>query len=128
MAIGATASGVDQIAVTEVLEEKAGSLLIIASPAGAKVFFDGQSIGEAAGPIKVSDIAPGLHEVRVEKDGYVTWKRDNVKIKAERTETVLANLHPVREETNVRIYTEPAGARVWLDGKEIGVADADGLG
>ncbi len=118
----------ETLEVKRTLTPKDGSLLIIASPQGAQVFFNGQSVGEAAGPIRIVDVSAGLHEVRVEKDGYVTWKRDNVKVVSDRTETVLAALHPVRQETNVRIYTDPEGARIWLDGKEVGVAGPDGVG
>jgi hypothetical protein len=114
--------------VRETLEEKTGSLLIIASPSEAEVFFDGQSVGKVAGPIRIANVVPGIHEIRVEKSGYVAWSRNNVKVTREKTETILVSLHPERNDTNVRIYTDPEGARVWLDGKEVGVAGPDGVG
>lgn len=126
--ISVTVSEKGSVDIKETLKEKAGALLVIATPPDAEVFLDGVSVGKAQGPIRISDIAPGNHEVRVEKPGYVAWKRDNVVVSREKTETVLAALHPQQNETSVRVYTEPEGARVWLDGKEVGIAGPEGLG
>ncbi|PLX41177.1 MAG: hypothetical protein C0608_06850 [Deltaproteobacteria bacterium] len=114
--------------VSEKLEERAGSMLVIVQPSGAEVILDGHSLGIAQGPLKIADVPPGIHELSAVKDGYVAWSRNNVKVQRERTETVLISLQPQTSEANVRIYTDPEGARVWLDGKEIGVAGPDGVG
>lgn len=114
--------------VNERLAEKAGALLIIASPAEADIYLDNHAIGKSGGPLRIAEVAPGIHVVRVEKKGYIPWKRDNVSVTREKTETLLVSLYPEQNEANVRLYTEPEGARVWLDGKEVGVAGPDGVG
>ncbi len=110
------------------LAEKPGSLLIITSPSGAEIFLDGQSLGVTDTPIRVTGVAPGLHTIIAKLDGYDTWERTNVLVQREKIETVLASLKLTHSETNVRIYSQPEGARVWLDGKEMGVAGPDGVG
>ena len=80
------------------------------------------------GPLRVANIQPGEHILRIEKPGFGSWERKNVVIQREKTETILAALHPSSNECNARLYSDPEGARVWLDGKEIGVAGPDGVG
>jgi hypothetical protein len=54
-----------------------GSLQIRASVAGASVSLDGTHVGlTGSGPVVVSDVAPGRHEVSVEKSGYTTTKQE----------------------------------------------------
>jgi hypothetical protein len=114
--------------IKETLEEKAGSLLIIVTPTGGKVFLDGNAVGVADAPLRIADVPAGIHEIRVDKDGFIPWSRNNVKVTREKTETILASLQAQRSEAAVRIFTDPEGARVWLDGKELGVAGPEGVG
>jgi hypothetical protein len=54
-----------------------GTLQIRASVAGASVSLDGTHVGVTGGsPVLVPDVAPGRHEVAVEKDGYTTTKQE----------------------------------------------------
>jgi hypothetical protein len=54
-----------------------GSISIRANFAGASVSLDGTRVGvTGASPVVVSDIAPGRHEVAVEKSGYTTTKQE----------------------------------------------------
>jgi len=55
------------------LPSASGSLEIKTKVQGAQVFVDGQSMGEA--PLRVSNLAPGSHEVQVVKKGYEEWKQ-----------------------------------------------------
>jgi hypothetical protein len=42
-------------------------------PGGASVFVDGKGLGQKT-PVRVTDLKPGPHEIRIEKDdGYETW-------------------------------------------------------
>jgi hypothetical protein len=54
-----------------------GSLQIRANVVGAAVSLDGTRIGvTGAEPVSVADVAPGQHEVTVEKSGYTTTKQE----------------------------------------------------
>lgn len=110
------------------LEAKEGGLLIISSPVGAKVLVDGKPVGAAWEPLRVDDVQPGPHSVRVEKDGFRPWEKDDVHVRSAETTTVLAALQPERDYTWVRLFTTPPGAKVWLDGEEVGQAGQEGLG
>lgn len=109
------------------LAAKEGTLLVISNPAGADVTLDDKPVGKAWEPLVLKDVAPGTHAVRVSKEGYRAWEKRDVDVKSDRNTSVLAALLPVRDYTWVRLYTKPTGAKVWLDGQEVGVAGEDGL-
>jgi len=111
-----------------VLEGKEGSLLVVATPSGAEVEVDGAVVGTAWEPLKIEDLMPGTHEVKVRKDGYRTWSKSGVRVKSDETATVLAALLPEKDYSMVRLYTDPPGAKATMDGEEIGVVGEDGLG
>ncbi|RMG97405.1 MAG: PEGA domain-containing protein [Candidatus Dadabacteria bacterium] len=110
------------------LQPEDGAILVVTSPAGGSVFLDGEPRGVADGPLRIAPVPPGTHTVRVEREGFVAWERRDVVVESARTVTVLAALVPVRTESTVRLFTDPPGARVWLDGTELGVAGEEGLG
>ncbi|MBE0617606.1 MAG: PEGA domain-containing protein [Proteobacteria bacterium] len=110
------------------LAPREGALLVISSPAGAEVLLNGASVGKAWEPLRVEDVTPGTYAVRVQKEGYRPWEKGDVQIRSAETATVLAALLPLRDYSWVRLFTEPPGARVWLDGQDLGAAGADGLG
>jgi len=57
--------------------KESGSISIRANFAGASVSLDGTRVGvTGSSPVVVSDIAPGRHEVAVEKSGYTTTKQE----------------------------------------------------
>ncbi|HVZ74251.1 MAG TPA: PEGA domain-containing protein [Polyangia bacterium] len=54
-----------------------GTLQIRASVPGASVSLDGTHVGvTGTSPVVVPDVAPGRHEVEVEKEGYTTTKQE----------------------------------------------------
>jgi hypothetical protein len=54
-----------------------GSIQVHANFAGAAVSLDGTRVGvTGADPVVVNDVAPGRHEVSVEKSGYTTSKQE----------------------------------------------------
>jgi hypothetical protein len=110
------------------LEPREGALLVISSPTGAEVFVDGRPVGTVWEPLRVEGVPPGVHGVRLEKAGYRAWEKPDVQVRRAETTTVLAALLPERDYSWVRLFSDPAGVRVWLDGEEIGVAGEEGLG
>ncbi|GAB6061712.1 hypothetical protein JCM30394_04410 [Deferrisoma palaeochoriense] len=110
------------------LDPEDGALLVVTSPAGGAVFVDGEPHGSAEGPLRIAPVAPGVHAVRVDLEGFVPWERRDVVVESAKTTTVLAALAPIRTESTVRVYSDPPGAKVWLDGAELGVAGEEGLG
>jgi hypothetical protein len=54
-----------------------GALRIRSNLAGAAVSLDGTRVGTTGGePVVITDVAPGRHEVAVEKSGYTTTKQE----------------------------------------------------
>jgi PEGA domain len=54
-----------------------GSIQVRANFPGAAVSLDGTQVGTTGGsPVVISDVAPGRHEVAVEKSGYTTTKQE----------------------------------------------------
>jgi serine/threonine-protein kinase len=47
-----------------------GKLDVSADPSGVKVYVDDEYVGVA--PIELPDLAPGVHRIRLEKDGYMS--------------------------------------------------------
>lgn len=105
-----------------------GALLVIATPAGAEVLLNGEEVGKAWEPLRIGDVAPGTYAVRVQRQGYRPWEKADVVVRSTETTTVLAALLPERDYSWVRLYTDPPGARVWLDDQDMGEAGVDGIG
>jgi hypothetical protein len=54
-----------------------GSIQVKANFPGAAVSLDGTQVGTTGGsPVVINDVAPGRHEVTVEKSGYTTTKQE----------------------------------------------------
>jgi hypothetical protein len=54
-----------------------GSIQVRANFPGAAVSLDGTQVGTTgSGPVVINDVAPGRHEVAVEKSGYTTTKQE----------------------------------------------------
>jgi hypothetical protein len=62
-------------------------------PPGAQVFVDGQPSGTT--PALVSNVAPGQHTVRIERDGYQAWS-SSVDVRAGAQTRVTASLETAR--------------------------------
>ena len=68
-----------------------GKLIVRSNVSGDRVFIDGKSVG-ATGP-ESHTLAPGKHEIRVEKEGFKTFK-EKVRLVAGGEEIVQARLEP----------------------------------
>jgi hypothetical protein len=117
-AAGAGSSGGDGQAMTPAPGR--GVLLVTTLPPGVDVSVGGSPPGTS--PLVVRDLAPGRHEVAVSGRGWVS-KQATVEIVPGRLTELSVSLE--RPRYTVRIVSEPSGAAVMLDGKEIGVTPLD---
>lgn len=99
------------------LAERPGFLAVSSFPPGATVYLDGDIAGTTL--CTIPDLAPGMYEVRIEKDGYQAWS-DAVTVDPGTFSRVNARLQPLFG--SLRIFTFPAGAEIAVDGIDRGVS------
>ena len=61
----------------------AGSVFVESRPPAAQVFLDDERVGRT--PVLLSDVAAGLHEIRIQRDGYRVWSMTTRVVASERT-------------------------------------------
>jgi hypothetical protein len=93
----------------------AGQLSIDSSPQGAQIQVDGQASGVT--PFSLSSLMPGQHSVTVSKPGFVT---DTRTINVSSGSKSVMSVQLVVISASVSAHSEPAGAAVWMDGKDTG--------
>jgi len=98
----------------EVVRE--GVLVVNCDPAGAEVYLDGRSVGEA--PARLERVEEGEYSLRLVKPGYETTE-DKVVIKKDVTLTVDEKL--VKARGSLRVESTPPGVQIMLDGRAAGV-------
>ena len=97
--------------IVEIVDRKAGgSLSVRSQPTGARVYLDGDPIGET--PLELSDVSVGSHEVRMEKDLYRDWT-GSVVVEVGATATVVATL--TESPSSIVVSSQPSEARVYID-------------
>ncbi len=94
-----------------------GDLIISSSPAGAAVQIDGRSNSAWTTPLTRTSLPRGPHSVIINKSGYVTESR-TVNVIADGRAYVNVTLQSLAAVALVS--SEPAGAAIALDGKDIG--------
>src|SRR6185503_5538401 len=88
-----------------------GSIQVRANFPGAAVSLDGTQVGTTGGsPVVINDVAPGRHEVAVEKSGYTTTKQEFT-LAAGQSLPLNLTLSPVSVEV-----PRPEGAHKTADG------------
>jgi hypothetical protein len=92
-----------------------GTLIISSTQEGAEVFVDEQRVGTT--PLEPLSLAPGAHTLRVRLPGYTEYA-DVVHVAAGTPTEVQVDLFPLAQVLS--IVTEPAGARVFVDGSFMG--------
>ncbi len=103
-----------------VLPPETGSLSVTSDPSGSPVVIDGTVRG--ATPLKVT-LAPGTHTVEVGTGSQA--RSQQLTVTRGGDSSVHVGLMPATATAGVgglQIATEPAGARVWIDGEPHGVA------
>jgi serine/threonine-protein kinase len=108
-----------------------GRLIVRSTPAGARVFVDGREQGQT--PATIRDLAPGTHQVRITRDGYVAEERrlaittaqpsPSLSVVLKRTAPVASPAAPADVGTStgtLTVLSRPDGARVFLDDQLVG--------
>ena len=105
------------------LPSRPGGLRIETDPAGAAVTLDGQSAGES--PVALLSVRPGVHMVRVARDGYAPA---GLTLEVRNGEPLLP-LRFVMEPlaAKLRVVSEPPNAVVRVDGKAVGTTPLEAL-
>ncbi|HIE28389.1 TPA: PEGA domain-containing protein [Candidatus Poribacteria bacterium] len=98
------------------LPVKRGALVITSEPMGAEVHIDDKPMG--ATPLALKDVPAGSYRVEMELEHYEIW-RGNVDVKHQQQAEVRAELEP--KPGALEVKSEPSGARVRIDGKDVGV-------
>lgn len=110
------------VAAGEVAPPKiTGGIQVRSIPTGAAVTLNGKQMGNT--PALIEQLRPGMYQVEVAKDRYLAFqKRVEVKDTMVEVEAKL-DLDPTQIAPvlgSLDITTEPAGARVFLDGEPVG--------
>jgi serine/threonine-protein kinase len=94
-----------------------GVLALDSTPEGAQVQIDGRGDPGWVTPFSLPGVAPGQHTVSVLKQGYTTETRA-VDVSAGSKSFVVVHLSPMG--ATVAVTSQPAGASVFIDGKDTG--------
>ena len=91
-----------------------GSISVQSSPDGGMVYIDNVNSGTTN--VIVPDIPSGIHQVRVEKSGYLNWESP-VTVSGGQTSLIKANLKS--DSGSVQVNSNPQGGVVSLDGNAV---------
>src|SRR5207245_2404123 len=95
----------------------AGQLNVNSNPAGAQIQIDGQSNPAWVTPFNLAGLNPGQHTLTISKAGYASDTR-NVDIGSGSKSFLSVQLAQLA--ATVALTSDPAGAAVWMDGKDTG--------
>jgi len=98
--------------------EKVGKLTVESPVSGATLVVDGQPVGVL--PVADLPLKPGKHRLHVSAEGYVPYVTE-VELKEQQTALINAALKETDKSGRLLVETPVTGARVWVDGKEIGL-------
>ncbi len=92
------------------------TLTVTSVPAGAAIFLDGEDTGQTT-PFTFEDLDSGSYEVTVELDGFVSSPGSELVQLAPLAERELSF---TLSSTGLQIASDPAGAAIFLDGRDTG--------
>lgn len=109
----------------EIPKEEKGSILIEADVEQAEVYIDGNRHKDVT-PTLVTDVLAGPHVIEVRKEPAMPWKQ-TVQVIDGQTVKVSAKLQATMKKPGgaIRVLSNVAGAKVFLDGTELGLAPID---
>ena len=96
-----------------------GQLNVASNPAGAQIQIDGQNDATWVTPFNLAGLNPGQHTLTISKPGYASENR-TINVGSGSTSFVTVQLAQLT--ATVSVTSEPAGAEVWMDGKDTGRA------
>jgi len=105
--------------LTAVLDPVPARLTLVSLPPAARAYLDDQFRGRT--PLTIEALAPGAYRVRIEQEGYEPAART---VQLGRAENAVEEFRLERNSGLFELTTEPAGVRVFLDGRDIGVTTA----
>ena len=85
-------------------------LVVDTRPGGATVFLDGKKIDQS--PLRVPEIEPGEHSLRIEKPGYMPWAGRINLLKGMENQVPVIRLAPA--QVTVNFVPEPVSAQIYL--------------
>ena len=94
-----------------------GQLTVNSTPEGAQFHFDGHNDASWVTPYNLTGLTPGQHTVTVTKPGYASETR-NIEVASGSKSFLVVQLAPLT--ASVSVASEPAGAAIFLDGKDTG--------
>ena len=94
-----------------------GELAINSTPEGAQIRMDGRSDPNWVTPYTMAGLDPGHHSVTVSKTGYSPESRALDVTSGSKSFLVI---HLAQIGANIAVASEPAGANVYIDGKDTG--------
>ena len=97
------------------LQPADGQLLIKTSPPGARVMIGKRYIGQS--PLEVALAPATSHIIHLSKSGYVDIRR-TIQLETNQKETLAVSLQAMKGIVHFRV--QPAGARLFINGKSIG--------
>jgi hypothetical protein len=94
-----------------------GQLNVNSTPAGAQIQIDGQSNSSWVTPFNLAGLNPGKHTLTISKPGYASDTR-NIEVGSGSKSFISLQLAPLT--ATVSVTSDPAGAAVWMDGRDTG--------
>jgi serine/threonine protein kinase len=94
-----------------------GQLSVSSTPAGAQIQIDGKNDSSWVTPFNLSGLNPGQHTLIISKPGYQAETR-NIDVASGSKSMISLQLAPMT--ATVSLSSEPAGAAIWMDGKDTG--------
>lgn len=107
--------------LTALAPDGKGRILVHADVPRAEVYLAGEKQSGSL-PLLLDDVTEGVHELEVRAPDGTSWKQA-VQVRADETAEVRAQL--AGDAARVRVLSNVEGARVYLDGVEVGEAPAD---
>ena len=94
-----------------------GAVTVSSSPDGAQIQLDGQTNASWVTPVEMTELTPGQHTITLSKAGYASQTRTiDIASRSKAVLTMQLALLPAA----LTVTSEPAGAKVYLDGKDMG--------
>jgi hypothetical protein len=107
--------------ITAVLKAIPATLKVVSIPDKARIYIDNQFKGET--PLTITDLPPATYKVRAEKRGYTVMPSRSLTLKGAQETTEEFRL--TKNAGTMQVTTEPAGVKIFVDGEEVGVTQAN---